>query len=105
MEKLGLTSQPARSLRRGEIETVKQPSPSAYPEMYAERSSRLFQGPASDRIHRLSLTRRTECDLTSVMDDQSLRGQGSEEPDFPRDYPFAATASLVRRVRGGLPRY
>ena len=25
--------------------------------------------------------------------------------DFPRDYPFAATASLTRRIRGGVPRY
>src|SRR6266536_2618578 len=45
--------------------------------MYAERNSRLTKGPASDRIHRLSRQRRTECDLTSIrgMDDQSLRGQ------------------------------
>ena len=29
---------------------VKQPSPSTYPEMYAESNSRLNQGPASDRV-------------------------------------------------------
>src|SRR2546425_6059031 len=43
--------------------------------MYAERNSRLNQGPASDRIHRLSPRGGTECDLTSIKDDQSLRGQ------------------------------
>src|SRR5215218_11454950 len=58
-ERLGLTSQPTTSLARGEIETVKQPSPSTYPEMYAERNSRLRLGPASDRIHRLSPALRT----------------------------------------------
>src|SRR5689334_9118366 len=64
-ERLGLTSQPTSSFARGEMETVKHPSPSTYPEMYAERNSRLCQGPASDRIHRLSRHYRTECDLTS----------------------------------------
>src|SRR5256885_10964815 len=43
--------------------------------MYAERNSRLLQGPASDRIHRLSQQCRTECDLMSKKDNQSLRGQ------------------------------
>src|SRR6266480_6551575 len=105
-EKLGLTSHPTASEARGEIETVKHPSPSTYPEMYAERNSRLLQGPASDRTHRLSPALRTaEHDLTSKKDDQSLRGQSQNCDDFPRDYPFAATASLTRRVRGGLPRY
>src|SRR5207253_3155658 len=39
------------------------------------RNSRLHQGPASDRIHRLSPKLTTEHDLTSKTDDQSLRGQ------------------------------
>ena len=36
-DKLGLTSHPTRSVGRGEIETVKHPSPSTYPEMYDGR--------------------------------------------------------------------
>src|SRR4051794_21038603 len=36
---LGLTSQPTRRVGRGEIETVKHPSPSTYPEMYDGRST------------------------------------------------------------------
>src|ERR671910_2562712 len=55
--------------------------------MYAERNSRLNQGPASDRIHRLSPLRRTECDLTSKKDDQSLRGQ-TPESRLPTGSPF-----------------
>src|SRR4029450_10888063 len=65
-EKLGRTSHPTLSVARGAMETVKHPSPSTYPEMYAERNSRLLQGPASDRTHRFSPPRRTtEHDLTS----------------------------------------
>src|SRR6266516_788969 len=37
-EKLGLTSHPVRNFMRGENETVKQPSPSTYPDMYEEMS-------------------------------------------------------------------
>ena len=38
-DKLGRTSQPTRRVGRGEIETVKHPSPSTYPEMYDGRST------------------------------------------------------------------
>src|ERR671910_323954 len=55
--------------------------------MYAERNSRLNQGPASDRIHRLSPPWRTECDLTSKKDDQSLRGQ-TRVSRLPTGLPF-----------------
>jgi hypothetical protein len=34
-----------------------------------------------------------------------VTGSGTECADFPRDHPLAATTSLRRRVRGGLPRY
>src|ERR1700730_5208360 len=44
-EKLGLTSHPTRSLGRGEKETVKQPSPSTYPEIYEGMSIKIL--PAS----------------------------------------------------------
>ena len=37
-DRLGLTSQPTHSVGRGEMETVKHPSPSTYPEMYDGRS-------------------------------------------------------------------
>src|ERR1700704_4455525 len=37
-EKLGRTSHPIRSFLRGEKETVKQPSPSTYPDIYEEMS-------------------------------------------------------------------
>src|SRR5918999_5180139 len=106
-ERLGLTSHPASSFARGEIETVKQPSPSTYPEMYAERNSRLLnRGPASDRTRRLSPPKRTTELRSHVQkDDQSLRGQSRNCDDFPRDYPLAATASLNCRIRGGFPRY
>jgi hypothetical protein len=39
-ERLGLASHPTNSVGRGEMETVKQPSPSTYPEMYDGRSTR-----------------------------------------------------------------
>src|SRR5437899_10041067 len=70
--------------------------------MYAERNSRLLiQGPASDRIHRLSRQRRTECDLTSKKDDQSLRGQ-TPKSRLPTGSPFRChdvlEASHTRRA-------
>jgi hypothetical protein len=69
--------------------------------MYAERNSRLLLGPASDRIHRLSRTRRTEYDLTSKKDDQSLRGQIPKNR-LPTGLPFRCydvlDASRTRRA-------
>src|SRR5713101_455018 len=38
-DRLGLTSHPTRRVFLGEIETVKHPSPSTYPEMYDGRST------------------------------------------------------------------
>src|SRR3954447_25148753 len=77
------------------METVKQPSPSTYSEMYAERNSRLLcQGPASDRIHRFSGKRRmgmrSHCDNRAT--DQSLRGQ-----------PCRRSTDSDRRLPTGLP--
>src|SRR5215470_16728757 len=47
-DRLGLTSQPTLRVGRGEIETVKHPSPSTYPEMYDGRSTERFpREPAS----------------------------------------------------------
>ena len=59
-----------------------------------ERNSRLLgQGPASDRIHRLSRLCRTEYDLMSKKDNQSLRGQARRtEPTS-----HGITHSLLRR--------
>src|SRR5215204_6525969 len=79
--------------------------------MYAGRNSRLLLGPASDRIHRLSRTRRTEYrlsrtrrteyDLTSKKDDQSLRGQAPKSR-LPTGLPFryydVLDASHTRRA-------
>src|SRR6476620_9408311 len=63
--------------------------------MYAERNSRLHcQGPASDRIHRLSRRCRTEL-RSHVHKGRSVVTGSTPESDFPRDYPFAATASLI----------
>src|SRR5262249_39053903 len=83
------------------METVKQPSPSTYPEMYAERNSRLYLGPASDRIHRVSGKCRTECDLTSFSDDQSLRGQAPKSrlpTGLPSRLDDVLEASRTRRA-------
>jgi hypothetical protein len=38
-DRLGLTPHPTDSVGRGEMETVKHPSPSTYPEMYDPRSN------------------------------------------------------------------
>jgi hypothetical protein len=43
-------------------------------------------------------------DLTSMEDDQSLRGQ-TLASRLPTGLPFRVTTSLKRRIRGGLPRY
>jgi hypothetical protein len=105
-EKLGLTSQPTSSVARGAMEMVKQPSPSTYPEMYAERNSRLCVEPASDRTHRFSPAGRTIRVRSHVLNGRSVvTGSGTKCADFPRDYPLAATTSLRRRIRGGFPRY
>src|SRR5919108_2559409 len=71
-EKPGLTSHPATSVALGEMDTVKQPSPSTYPEMYAERNSRLYLGPASDRTYGLSLAVRTTNARSHVPEGRSV---------------------------------
>jgi len=56
-ERLGLTSQPTRRVRRGAIETVKQPSPSTNPEMYDGRSvEHSHREPAYCPGHRFATT-------------------------------------------------
>src|SRR4030095_14288643 len=57
-DRLGLTSHPANKVGRGEIETVKHPSPSTYPEMYDPRSTWPCQEPASCPSHRFAMPRR-----------------------------------------------
>src|SRR5258707_15391329 len=55
-DRLGRTSQPTTSVGLGEIETVKHPSPSTYPEMYEGRST-VFNGePASCPSRRFAVT-------------------------------------------------
>jgi hypothetical protein len=44
-------------------------------------------------------------DLTSLRGRSVVTGSSTECADFPRDHPLAATTSLKRRIRGGLPRY
>ena len=61
------------------------------------------QGPASDHSFGFA-ARGSNCDLTSRRT-ISRYGVKLFRVDFPRDYPFAATTSLRRRIRGGLPRY
>jgi hypothetical protein len=103
-EKLGLTSHPTSSVARGAIETVKHPSPSAYPEMYAERNSRLRQGPASDRTLRLSPAWRTARVRSHVQKGRSVvTGSSTNCADFPRDYPLARTTSLSIAYEEGFP--
>ncbi len=60
------------------------------------------QGPASDHVHRFGISR--ERDLTFLAERSVVTGS-TPKSDFPRDYPFATTTSLTRRIRGGLPRY
>src|SRR5207248_11711524 len=66
-------------------------------------NSRLWnQGPASDRVRRFGPKPRN---TISRPFGRSVVTGSTPKSDFPRDYPFAATASLTRRVRRGLPRY
>src|SRR5437016_2212082 len=82
-ERLGRTSQPTRRVGRGEIETVKHPSPSTYPEMYDGRCvEQSHRGPAYCSVHRFATTRSYDRDVTasgaSPFRVQSLRGHTSE---------------------------
>src|SRR6476646_10976567 len=99
-DRLGLTSQPTRSVGRGEIETVKHPSPSTYPEMYDGRSTiPCCREPACCAVRRFATVRPYGRGVTvkdaSPRGDQSLRGHTSEEAvDFPRHYPPSVAPSL-----------
>src|SRR5262249_16627976 len=89
---LGLTSQPTRRVGRGEIETVKHPSPSTYPEMYEGRSISSCREPAYCAVHRFATSESYESGVTasgaSPRRDQSLQGHTAEAAeDFPRHYP------------------
>src|SRR5204863_6481192 len=85
-------------------ETVKQPSPSAYPEMYTERNSRLYLGPASDRTHRFSPDLRTMRVRSHVQKGRSVvTGSSTNCADFPRDHPLAVTTSLTVAYEEGFP--
>ena len=107
-ERLGRTSHPTLSVGRGEMETVKHPSPSTYPEMYDGRSvaPRASREPASCAGLRFATpvpygTGVTVTDA-SPRRDQSLRGHSSEEPeDFPRHYPPSLASSLIEAAGVG----
>jgi hypothetical protein len=100
----GLTSQPTTSLARGEIETVKQPSPSTYPEMYAERNSRLRLGPASDRIHRLSPALRTASLRSHVQKGRSVvTGSDTKVCRLPTGLPSRCHDALIVAYEEGFP--
>ena len=86
------------------METVKQPSPSTYPEIYAERNSRLYRGPASDLTFRFSSAERTKYVRSHVLKGRSVvTGSGTKCADFPRDYPLAVTTSLASHTRRASP--
>ena len=63
-EMLGRTSHPTDRDPLGEIDTVKHPSPSTYPEMYEGRSTRSFREPAYGTGRRFVITRLYELGLT-----------------------------------------
>src|SRR5712692_3415888 len=86
-EKLGLTSHPTRSFLRGENETVKQPSPSTYPEMYEEMSISLAGVLAASTLVMSYTT--TFSIATLGVKPQSIRGQFLTRNDFPRYHPRA----------------
>src|SRR5919108_5936989 len=68
--------------------------------MYAERNSRLFRVPASDRTQRFSSPRRTKEMRSHVQKGRSVVTGSSRLCDnFPRDCPLAPTASLALRTR------
>ena len=94
-------------MARGAMETVKHPSPSAYPEMYAERNSRLHcQGPASDRTHRFSgwdrMEMRSHRDRTASRISRYGVNFSTEEKRLPTGLPFRCydvlEASHTRRA-------
>src|SRR6476661_5722751 len=82
-ERLGRTSHPTRRVGRGEIETVKHPSPSTYPEMYDGRSTvPCCREPACCASCRFATSRPYGRGVTvtdaSPRRDQSLRGHTSK---------------------------
>src|ERR1041385_3294113 len=87
-DKLGLTSQPTRRVGRGEIETVKHPSPSTYPEMYDGRSTiPCCREPACCAVRRFATSRPYGWGVTvndaSPRGDQSLREIGRAHVSTP----------------------
>jgi hypothetical protein len=105
-------------------ETTVSPDPSLRqrPSRYAIRAGRNFALILRFRRRRLSLhpgvvlrgrrlielhgfaPESSGLDLTSIPDDQSLRGQAPKSR-LPTGLPSRFTTSLKRRIRGGLPRY
>src|SRR6266536_475764 len=109
-DRLGLTSQPTNSFGRGEIETVKHPSPSMYPKMSDPRSTSPHQEPASCPSHRFAIpqTVRQRCDRTGAYPqwDQSLRGHTAESGrGLPTASPAGSRLVLGRGSRVGIRRY
>jgi hypothetical protein len=99
-DKLGLTSQRIRRVGRGEIETVKHPSPSTYPEMYDGRFVSSCREPAYCSVRRFVTTGSYEPGATvsgaSPRRDQSLRGHTAT---CGRGLPTALPAGYLQPVR------
>ena len=86
-EKLDLTSHPIRSFLRGENETVKQPSPSTYPEIYEEMSTQSCRRVGCIDTLMSYITVFSIATLGTLP--QSIRGQFLTRNDFPRYHPRA----------------
>src|SRR3979490_2426236 len=86
-EELGLTSHPIRSFLRGEKETVKQPSPSTYPDIYEEMS--ISPAGVLAASTRLMSYINVFSMATLGIKPQSIRGQFLSRNDFPRYHPRA----------------
>src|SRR5919199_5259906 len=72
--------------------------------MYAERNSRLCQGPASDRMRGFSPRDRTNNTRSHVRKGRSVvTGSSTKCADFPRDHPLAFTTSLSAAYEEGFP--
>jgi hypothetical protein len=91
-DRLGLTSHPTDSVGLGEVETVKHPSPSTYPERYEGTSISCCREPAycpSDRF----ATRRQYVDVVTALKPhpEGISRYGAIPPlaaeGFPRHYP------------------
>src|SRR5437764_4883233 len=106
-DRLGRTSHLTNKVGLGEIETVKHPSPSTYPEMYDGRSTRPCREPAYCSGHRFATLQPYGWGVTAtrslVLSDSVVTGPYllAQAEGFPRHYPPSIASFLIEAAGVG----